>query len=184
MAGSGDGAGGEIDEHALVDSARSDPDAFAVLYRHHLPHVHAFALRRSGSRQVAEDVTAATFERALRNLERFEWRPAGMRPWLCRIAANELADHHRREVRRREREESAVREPAQHDEPSVDADEELLDALSSLRPRDQEALSLRYLADLDHDEVAAALGLTRPHLAVVLMRARSALRRALEGGAT
>jgi RNA polymerase sigma-70 factor (ECF subfamily) len=173
-----------FDERALVEAARRDADAFAELYRHHLPAIHTFAYRRSGSRQVAEDVTAATFERALRSLHQFSWRSAGLRPWLCRIAANELADHHRREVRRLDRESAAARRTIAITNDGHDHHDDVLAALSTLNPRYQEVLSLRYLADLDTDEVAAAVGVTRPHLAVLLMRARTALRRALDPGTT
>lgn len=84
-----------VDERALVDQARTDPEAFARLYRHYLPRIHAFCARRSGSRDVADDVTAITFERALRGLGSFEWQSGGFSAWLYRIAANELVDHHR-----------------------------------------------------------------------------------------
>ena len=174
----------DLDERTLVEAARRDPDAFAELYRRHLPAVFRFAHRRSGSRTIAEDVTAATFERALRNLPRFEWRPSGIRPWLCRIAANELADHHRRELRRSDREAVAghAADLATIDPSPSDPDDDVLAALSVLRPRYQEVLALRYLADLDSEEVAAAVGISRPHLAVLLRRARLALRRAIDQG--
>src|SRR5690606_4618638 len=63
------------------------------------PKIHAFAYRRSHSREVAEDVSAATFERAYRQLERFEWRGGGFGAWLFRIASNEINDHYRRKHR-------------------------------------------------------------------------------------
>ena len=78
------------DERWLVEQARSAPDAFATLYRLYLPKIHAFAYRRTSSRELAEDITAATFERAYRQLDRFEWRGGGFGAWLFRIAANEL----------------------------------------------------------------------------------------------
>ena len=84
------------DERALVERARADPAAFAELYRRYLPRVHAFAYRRTGAVEVAEDITSAAFERALRNLHVFRWQPGGFGPWLFRIVSNELADHYRR----------------------------------------------------------------------------------------
>src|ERR1044071_5521297 len=99
-------AGGDDDDHdferACVERARSgEPEAFAALYREYLPRIHAFTYRRSHSRDLAEDVTAATFERAFRQLDKFEWRDGsgGFAAWLFRIAANELADNYRRDQR-------------------------------------------------------------------------------------
>lgn len=53
------------------------------------------------------------------------------------------------------------------------------EAIAQLSARHQEAISLRYLADLSNEEAAAAMGLTRPHMAVTLHRAVAALRKVL-----
>jgi RNA polymerase sigma factor (sigma-70 family) len=56
----------------------------------------------------------------------------------------------------------------------------MLAALATLRPRYQEALSLRYLMGLSADDAAEAMGCSKPVLAVTLHRALGALRRAVE----
>ena len=56
----------------------------------------------------------------------------------------------------------------------------LRDALSTLPERYQEVISLRYLADLEPAEAAAALGCTKAVLAVTLHRATKALRKAID----
>ena len=70
-------AASDADERALVERARHDSRAFAELYRKYVNRVYAFAYKRSGSTQVAEDVTSTTFERALRGMSTFEWRTGG-----------------------------------------------------------------------------------------------------------
>jgi len=171
-----------------VERARADPTAFAELYRRYLPRVYGFALRRTGVIEVAEDVTSATFERALRNLGAYSWRPGGFGPWLFRIAANELVDHHRRTRRdgspraedaARRLHDGAAPDPA--DEVHArDAVAELLVAMDRLTPRYQRALALRYLSGLTPDEAAAALGTSKATMAVVVHRASRALRKALD----
>src|SRR3954454_22862389 len=89
----------ETELRALVERAKSDADAFAVLYRQFLSPVYGFAFRRCGTREVAEDITSATFERVCRSLASFEWRGGGFEPWLVRIAAPEVAAHYRRQAR-------------------------------------------------------------------------------------
>ena len=69
-------------ERVLTERARNDREAFAQLYRAHVRAVYAFAYRVGGSREVAEEATSATFERALRSISTFEWRSGGVRPWL------------------------------------------------------------------------------------------------------
>lgn len=177
----------ERDERALVERARTDGDAFAELYRRYLPRVHAFAYRRTGSVELAEDVTAAAFERAWRSLDSFSWRSGGFGPWLFRIVSNELVDHYRRTARAgSDRARGAA--VALHADGPADPGEalaereaaaEVLAAMSTLSPRYQRALSLRYLAGLSLDEAAAAMGTSRATMAVVVHRATRALRRAL-----
>jgi RNA polymerase sigma-70 factor (ECF subfamily) len=177
-----------FDERALIARACSDPSAFGVLYRAYVDRIYAFAYRRTWTREAAEDVTAATFERALRHLERFDADGAGFGPWLFRIAANELVDHYRREGRTRsDRGQRGLHVLAGHPvEDDVDAIEredevrDMIEALGTLRPRYQRALTLRYLAGLSADEAATAMGCSKPVLAVTLHRALGALRRAVE----
>ena len=180
----------EPDERALVERARADPSAFAELYRRYLPRVYAFAYRRTGVIEVAEDVTSAAFERALRNLASFAWRPGGFGPWLFRIVANELVDHYRRTGRAASPRSQDAARPA----PRTAAGRsrrrggcprrraELLAAMSRLSPRYQQALALRYLSGLTPDEAAAALGTSKATMAVVVHRASRALRRVLDEG--
>jgi RNA polymerase sigma-70 factor, ECF subfamily len=177
----------ELDERRLVDLARTDADAFAELYRRYLPRVYAFAYRRSGTREEAEDITSAAFERALRGLDSFSWRPSGFGPWLFRIAANELTDHHRRRSRASsERGLLAAQAllPTTQPDPADevgrrDATSELLAAMDRLNPRYQQALALRYLSGLSSAEAAAAMGMSKATMAVVVFRATRALRRAM-----
>jgi RNA polymerase sigma-70 factor (ECF subfamily) len=169
-----------LDDRALAERAAHDVDAFGELYRRHVNAIHAFAWRRSGSRDIAEDVTAATFERAWASMGAFRWRDGGFVAWLHRIASNELVEVHRRS----ERAERAVRRLTPvPDEPELDL---LADwprvrvALGDLRPRYQEAITLRYLSGLSADDAAAALGCSKPVLAVTLHRALKALAKAVE----
>lgn len=176
-------------ERALTERARHDRDAFAELYRAHVQAVHAFAMRVSGSMDMAEEATSATFERALRSIETFEWRGGGVRPWLFRIAANEVNEIHRRGARPgRPRGQAAMRalvdpvavDPAAAIDAGRDLDAMRL-AIAGLHPRYREVITLRYLAELSADDAAAALGCSKSALAITLHRALGSLRRAMGG---
>ncbi len=175
------------DERMLVEQAKVDPTAFAELYRRYLPRVHAFAYRRTGVVEVAEDITSAAFERALRNLHAFTWQPGGFGPWLFRIVSNELIDHYRRSGRDASPRAAgaavrlaavAPRDPAD-EVGDRDAIAGMLAAMDRLSPRYQQALALRYLAGLTPDEAAAALGTSKATMAVVVFRATRALRKTM-----
>src|SRR2546423_6441887 len=83
-------------EQALVARSRVDRAAFAELYDFYLPRIHGFVARRVGERTVAEDLTAATFERALIAVRGGEFRNDSFGGWLYRVAANAVVDHVRR----------------------------------------------------------------------------------------
>lgn len=180
-------------ERSLVEQARTDRDAFADLYRRHVAAVYAYAYRQCGSRDVAEEATSATFERALRAIERFEWQGGGMRAWLFRIASNEVTDIYRRQARsHRPRGQMAMQELALRESAS-EADSAdgfgetrrdlnpaaLRSAMASLNPRYREAIALRYLGSMSADDAAAALGCSKAVLAVTLYRGLGALRKAM-----
>lgn len=179
-----------VDDATLVARARRDPEAFSLLFRRHVHDVHRFVRRRTGSDALADDLTATTFERCWRALPDFEPQRDTLRPWLLRIAANELAGHYRSETRRRRREELAASREAPHRtvppvEPTLD-EGAVLRALDELGERHQIVLSLRFLADLSTAEAAAAMQVGSRHFAVMQYRALAALRHQLErsGGGT
>ena len=171
-------------ERELVEAARHDANAFAGLYRRYVDRIHAYAYRRSSSKTIAEDVTAATFEKALSGLGSYRWKEPGIGPWLFRIASNELVNVYRRDGRQARAIESIAsnqRATSPVDSGSaVDDRAELLHALGKIRPRYQRALTLRYFADLNNDEAAAAMGVSRKTMAVIVHRAGASLRRAIE----
>ena len=63
----------------------------------HVWRVYGFLAYRLGDRDTAEDLTQATFERALRAWSRFDPRRASESTWLLAIARNLLIDHYRRD---------------------------------------------------------------------------------------
>src|SRR4029077_8426510 len=86
----------DADERRMVEAAQRDPGKFSVLYEQHFHRVYAFVVRRVHDRDVAEDVTADVFHKALARLPQYEWRGAPFGAWLIRIAANALHDRARR----------------------------------------------------------------------------------------
>lgn len=170
-------------ERALVVRAREDGAAFAELYDFYLPRVYGFVYRRVQDRCVAEDLTSMTFQRALENVRRSEFRNESFGGWLYRVASNVVVDHVRRDRRYISMSEADGRE-----EPGDLA----LDALAAALDRDQlqramgqlsnnhrEVLVLRFYDDLDVPEICAVLGCSREALAVRLHRALRALRLAV-----
>jgi len=164
-----------------MDRANSD---FARAYEQHVWHVYGFLAYRLRDREAAEDLTQATFERALRAWSRFDPSRASESTWLIAIARNLLIDHHRRDHSNLleeidERVAPAVSGPEQRFTTSP----ELIEALAELSDRDREVVALRFGGDLTGPEIAAVLNLTLANVQQILSRSLRKLRGLLEADA-
>jgi RNA polymerase sigma factor (sigma-70 family) len=105
----------------------------------------------------AEDCFQETFVAALRAYPRLR-ADSNLRAWVLTIAHRKALDAHRARARRA----LPVADPAAVDgrpQPSEPLrDEALWDAVGELPARQRSAVLLRYVADLPHREIAAALG--------------------------
>jgi RNA polymerase sigma-70 factor (ECF subfamily) len=160
---------------------QSEHSNFARVYDEHVWRVYGFLAYRLGDRDTAEDLTQATFERALRAWSRFDPRRASESTWLLAIARNLLIDHYRRDR-------SNITEPIQeHLAPAVPGPEEhltasaeIVSALGRLSERDREIVALRFGGDMTGPEIAQLLNLTLANVQQILSRSLRKLRRLLE----
>lgn len=180
------------DEVKLVEQARQDPKAFARLYDQYVERIYTYVARQVQETAVAQDITAATFEKALRHIRRYRPQEAGLAPWLYTIARNEIAQHYRRgrflaPWHRNHRDEVDEPQISNGDgrpiESLVLAEERigaLHAALRILGEADRDLLTLRFLEDLSTEDVATILGCSRANVYVRLHRALTRLRGHLE----
>src|ERR671919_2538264 len=78
--------------------------SFAATAEAHLDDVYGYLVYMTRNPGLAEDLTADTFEKALRNWRHFDARRASARTWLCQIARTTALDWFRAEERRQRRE--------------------------------------------------------------------------------
>ncbi len=89
------------DENALVERAKTDSEAFGILYECYVNKIYNYIYYRVGNQHDAEDLTARTFHRALNHIERYVNQGAPFSAWLYRIAHNLVANWHRDQSRRK-----------------------------------------------------------------------------------
>ena len=167
------------------------PHDFESWYEDHHDQVYRYVRFRVASRETAEDVTSVVFMKALRSIERYDPDRASPRTWLLRIARNAVTDHLRSLKRRGSLHVSLDRVPdLVADIPSQEARvmkeeriQTLLNGTQTLRPADQEILSLRYGAGLSNGEIAESLGISPNAVAVRIHRALKRLRKAVRSAA-
>jgi RNA polymerase sigma-70 factor, ECF subfamily len=136
--------------------------SFESVAEGHLADVHAYLVYLTRNREVAEDLTAETFERALRQWRRFDPRRGSARTWLCQLARTIALDHFRAEQRRRHREGAwAIDQPvAVEDGLFGGLSPELERALAGLSAGEREVIALRVLLDLDIETAARILAVS------------------------
>ncbi|MFC1660715.1 RNA polymerase sigma factor [Gemmatimonadota bacterium] len=160
------------------------PPDFGAWFKDHRPTVYRYVRFRLATREAAEDVTSEVFLKALKALDRYDPNRASPRTWLLRIARNAVTDHLRSLRRRSSLHVSLDRVPdlvanVPSPEERVLREERIeviLNANSTLRPADQEILSLRYGAGLSNREIADTLEVSTNAVAVRLHRALSRLK--------
>lgn len=165
-------------ETQLIDQARADPAAFALLYERYVDRIYAFVYQRTRDRAEAEDLTADTFEKALRALPRYEHQGHSFGAWLYKIAANTLKRHHYRSALFRALLPSLVQADAPP--PASDLAGLVEEALGRLSPADRTLIQLKYVDDLTPEEACFIVGCSRPayyvraHRALARLQARVA----------
>jgi len=176
----------ELDDAAVIQLSRREPEQFTLLFRRHAPHIQRYVARRLGP-DAADDIVAETFLLAFRQRDRYDQDRPDARPWLYGIATNLIGRHRRAEVRLYRALARTGADPVV--EPFTDrvddrvsastAARRLAAALARLSAEYRDTLLLVTWGDLSYDEAATALGVPVGTVRSRLSRARSRLRRTL-----
>ena len=173
---------GEDAISGLVERARAgDAGARRTLYTQHVDRVFRTVRGMLRSDADAEDVTQDALLTVLTSLDKYAPRPdTRFASWVMTIAVNTV----RRRFRRRRPELTATGElpdtPGGTDDPTDVLDrarqrQALLVALGELPERERAIVSLRYGAELNATEIAAAVGIEPATIRKILERARTRL---------
>jgi RNA polymerase sigma-70 factor, ECF subfamily len=174
-------------EHGPI--AQMDRAAFATLYDRYYPRVVRYCTRRLFDRNAAEDVTSDVFLKVASNARTFPGKTeSDFRRWLFRIATNAVNAYLRSALRRQRLLEQAAASGslARNDDALVSPPEPFHDwvavyqALMALAERDQALVTLRFFAELSHEEIADILHTTPGTVRTALCRALSRLRERLD----
>lgn len=178
------------DDLELVERHRQgDPTAFDEVFERYQRLVYSIALRMSGSRERAADLSQEIFLRIHRHLGRFEGR-SSLETWVYRVTINCCRS---RLARRRPKIETLpdaagelleeLRDRAPSPERRAiarDAGRRLAAALGELPRPFREAVVLRDVEGLSYREIAAVLGVRIGTVRSRIARGRERLRKLLE----
>jgi len=160
---------------------------FEALFDLYYPKLYRYVRYRVDSLQEAEDLTALAFERALTHRASYDPAKSAFSTWLFRIARNAIINHqvqHRRRgiaigleeiadlpVETQSPEEAVIRK---------ETSQRLLQQMSTLSPRDQDILALKFASRLTNREIAETLELNEKTVSVILLRGLRKLRQRIE----
>jgi RNA polymerase sigma-70 factor (ECF subfamily) len=178
---------------------RREAAAFEQLVAERSSDVYALLYRLTTDAEEARDLTQETFLRAYQSIDRFRGE-ADLKTWIYRIAVNQARNRWRWWRRRRRDATVSLDANGERGEPplaaslrnedAADPEEETLaherenqlrEALLSLRRAYREAVILRDVEGLSYEEVAATLEINIGTVKSRIARGRLELRRKLEG---
>ncbi len=168
----------------LAESATTDIDAFAELYRRYQCNIFGFVRSQVEDDATAEDITAQVFFKALASASTYRATGA-YRSWLFRIAHNAIVSYRSKKARS-----VTVDHVPDEEDPAPSPMSQAItqeargvvwDTVALLPGSQRELVSLRYLEDMSIDEIADITGRTNGSIRIQLHRARMSLKSALEG---
>lgn len=177
----------ETTEAELVTLAiAGDAEAFGDLYERYLTPIFQYIYYRVSNHAEAEDLTEIVFLKAWEALPGYRLGKAPFQAWLYRIAHNIVIDHYRtrKEQVAIDEQPLAAGEAYLPESQAIELEQSnrLLAAVAQLDEAYQEVLTLRFLNELSHAEVAEIMDRSEGAVRVLQHRALNALRDCLAEG--
>lgn len=164
------------------DNTSGAGDAFARFYDEYLEKVLRYIQYRVNNMQLAEDLTASVFTKALANFAKYDEEKASRATWVYAIARNVIIDHYRVNRKRQSVSLDTVTalptgNPSPEEELERKDERERLHAcLSQLPAEEQEIIGLKFGAELNNRQIGGILGLSESNVGTRLYRAIRKLR--------
>ena len=163
-----------------MEQAKQDPEAFGYLYDLHFDRIYAYIYRKTGDRQVAEDLTSDTFMKALAHLKGYQFTGQPLVAWLYRIASNVVTDYYRAHRVTASLDEG-LQVPSTSTGPedaalALDDQQAVARAIQTLSPDQQDVVLLRFSGGMRLREIALTIGKTEGAVKALMFRALGSLR--------
>lgn len=151
---------------------------YGYFYERYRDRIFAFLLRRSGDRELSEDLTQESF---VRHLKRYGGSTVS--PYLLyTIARNALVDHRRARKNEVPISEEGVDEGDAESFVQAREERQRMDAALGLLPEREQRLLALAASGMRYAQIAAALSLHEGNVKVLVHRARVKLRQLMDKG--
>ena len=182
------------EEQQLVELSKTDVNAFGCLFERNYDKIFNYTLQRTGNVEIAKDITAETFFKALKNIHKFSWKKVPFSAWLYKISTNEIAAYYRKGSYRVSSMDDLMSRGFDFVSP-YNLEEEIIIAQNILKEHNdlqmcrnvikklpqkyQDVITLRYFADKKINEIAIILGKPEGTIKSLLHRGIEKLKRNL-----
>jgi RNA polymerase sigma-70 factor, ECF subfamily len=150
-----------------------------AVYNEQLPRIFNFFLYRVGDEPLAEDLTAATFEKAWKHRERYRSDLGAFSTWVFKIARNIVSDYFRQQHPETAFDETmsvSIERPVEETIQQAVDFARLSAMLKHLEARERELIALKYGAGLTNRAIAELSGLSESNVGTILHRVVARLR--------
>jgi RNA polymerase sigma-70 factor (ECF subfamily) len=171
------------DSDLLTRLARSERQAFAEVYDLFSPGLYRYAHRLLGDADTAEDCVAETFSRFLEALRRGKGPRDYLQAYLYRVAHNWITDYYHRSPPPAEElpeTQPDVKPLPESETVRREGQTRLRAALACLTEEQRQVIALKYLEELENEEVARILEKPVGAVKSLQHRALASLKRLLE----
>ena len=168
------------EQKLIREAKRGNERAFGELYNAYVHDIYKYVLYRVGSPEMAQDLTADVFVRAIDGLARYEERQIPLLAWLYRIAHARVIDHYRREKRVGEHEDIDTVEVSVESDLDTDLmdnfqQQKIREALRKLPSDQQQVLLMRFIEGYNIQKTADILGKSIGAVKMIQRRALQAM---------
>lgn len=170
----------EDGEEALSESQQQQ---ITKIFNDYFEKVYKFFFFRLRKQSDAEDLTSKTFERIMKNLDKYDDRGHKISAWIFTIARNILIDFYRENDRKKT---SSLEELDGHKSVSADFDLEQIDRsilkdkiweiVNKLPAKQQQIWALKLTKDLSHKDIAEILGISLSNVNVLIHRSTKVIK--------
>lgn len=165
-------------EQELLAAAQADPAKFSAIYEHYEPHLYRFVFAKVSIKEIAEDLTSQTFEKALKNIHTFKWEGNSLSSWLYQIAKRLIIDYYRATARHGAVVTDAVDTTTLSDNYSLEQQIEtevnqnlLQDLIEKLPEKERKVMYLKFYNGYTNKLIGEITGLSETNVGTIIYRA-------------
>lgn len=152
------------EEQKWIQAAQQDIRAFGKLYDFYYKRIFLFIFKRVENEDIAADITAQAFLKAMTNIQKFTFQGVPFSAWLYRIAFNEINMYYRSDKSQKTEsiEKGQIAEMMEEEEEKISDEllKRLTEVMQKLPQDDMQLISLRFFEELSFKEVGEMLNIT------------------------